>query len=87
LRDSGAIEQDADVLCFLYRKDYYLGWEEPRQKGEEGDAAFLDRHAAWEGHLRKVANITEVIVAKQRMGPIGIEKLSFNPELTRFTDL
>jgi replicative DNA helicase len=86
LRDSGAIEQDVDVVCFLYREDYYLGREEPWQKGEEGDAAFLDCHAAWEGRLREVANITEVIVAKQRMGPIGIEKLSFNPELARFTE-
>jgi replicative DNA helicase len=48
---------------------------------------FLDRHAAWEGHLREVANLGEVIVAKQRMGPIGVEKWSFNPELAWFTDL
>ena len=87
LRDSGAIEQDTDVVCFMYREDYYLSREEPRQKGKERDAAFLERHAGWEGRLREVANMTEVIIAKQRMGPIGVEKLSFNPELTRFTDL
>ena len=87
LRDSGAIEQDADVVCFMYREEYYLSREEPRQKGEERDEAFLERHAGWESRLREVANMTEVIIAKQRMGPIGIEKLSFNPELTRFTDL
>jgi replicative DNA helicase len=87
LRDSGAIEQDADVVCFMYREDYYLSREEPRQKGEERDAAFLERHAGWEGRLREVAHMTEVIIAKQRMGPIGMEKLYFNPELTRFTDL
>lgn len=46
----------------------------------------MERHASWEARLREVANITEVIIAKQRMGPIGIEKLSFNLELTRFTD-
>jgi replicative DNA helicase len=46
----------------------------------------VERHASWETQLREVANITGVIIAKQRMGPIGIEKLSFNPELTRFTD-
>jgi replicative DNA helicase len=87
LRDSGAIEQDADVVCFMYREEYYLSREEPRQKGEERDEAFMERHAGWEGRLREVANMTEVIIAKQRMGPIGVEKLSFNPELTRFTDL
>ena len=87
LRDSGAIEQDADAVCFMYREEYYLSREEPRQKGEERDEAFLERHAGWEARLRDVANIAEVIIAKQRMGPIGVEQLSFNPELTRFTDL
>jgi replicative DNA helicase len=87
LRDSGAIEQDADVVCFMYREEYYLSRDEPRQKGEERDAAFIERHAGGENRLRDVANLAEVIIAKQRMGPIGVEKLSFNPELTRFTDL
>jgi replicative DNA helicase len=87
LRDSGAIEQDADVVCFMYREEYYLSRDEPRQRGEEGDAAFLERYTGWESRLRDVANIAEVIIAKQRMGPIGVERLHFNPELTRFTDL
>ena len=79
LRDSGAIEQDADVVSFMYREDYYLSREEPRQKGEERDEAFMERHAGWEACLREVARMTEVIIAKQRMGPIGVETLSFNP--------
>jgi replicative DNA helicase len=87
LRDSGAIEQDADVVCIMYREEYYLSRDEPRQKGEKRDEAFLQRHAGWESHLKEVANIAEVIIAKQRMGPIGVEKLSSNPELTRFTGL
>jgi replicative DNA helicase len=87
LRESGSIEQDADVVCFLYREEYYLSRDEPKQRGEEGDAAFLDRLATWQKRLGEVANLTEVIIAKQRMGPIGVEKLYFNPELTRFTDL
>jgi replicative DNA helicase len=87
LRESGSIEQDADVVCFLYREEYYLSRDEPKQGGEEGDTAFLDRHASWEKRLGEVTNLTEVIIAKQRMGPIGIEKLCFNPELTQFTDL
>jgi replicative DNA helicase len=87
LRDSGAIEQDADVVCFMYREEYYLSRNEPRQRGEERDDSFMEWHIAWESRLRDVANIAEVIIAKQRMGPIGVEKLLFNPELTRFTDL
>jgi replicative DNA helicase len=87
LRDSGAIEQDADVVCFMYREEYYLSRDEPRQKGEERDEAFMERYTGWENRLKDVANIAEVIIAKQRMGPIGVEQLSFNPELTRFTDL
>ncbi len=87
LHNSGAIEQDADVVCFMYREESYLSRDEPRQRGEERDAAFLERHAGWENRLKDVANIAEVIIAKQRMGPIGVEQLSFNPELTRLTDL
>jgi replicative DNA helicase len=87
LRDSGAIEQDADVVCFMYREEYYLSRDEPRQRGEERDDTFLERHAGWQNRLQDVANIAEVIIAKQRMGPIGVERLHFNPELTRFTDL
>jgi len=87
LRESGSIEQDADVVCFIYREEYYLSRETPSQKGEERDETFTERHANWEGRLREMANVAEVIIAKQRMGPIGIEKLHFNPELTRFSDL
>ena len=87
LRESGSIEQDADVVCFMYREEYYLSREAPRQKGEERDTAFLERYSSWETRLKDVANIAEVLIAKQRMGPIGIETLHFNPELTRFTDL
>jgi replicative DNA helicase len=87
LRDSGAIEQDADVVCFMYREEYYLSRDEPRQRGEEQDEAFTERYASWESRLREVENMTEVIIAKQRMGPIGVDKLYFHPELTRFTDL
>jgi replicative DNA helicase len=87
LRDLGTFEQDADVVCFMYREEYSLSRDEPRQKGEERDEAFMERYTSWENRLRDVANIADVIIAKQRMGPISVEKLSFNPELTRFTAL
>jgi replicative DNA helicase len=47
----------------------------------------MERHAGWENRLKEVANIAEVIIAKQWIGPIGVEKWSFNPDLTRLTDL
>ena len=71
----------------MHREEYYLSRDEPRQKGEERNEAFLERHAGWKNRLRDVANIAEMIIAKQRMGPVGVETLSFSPELTRFTDL
>jgi replicative DNA helicase len=71
----------------MYREKYYLSRDEPKQRGEERAEAFLERHAGWENRLREVVNIAEVIIAEQRMGPIGTEELAFNPELTRFTDL
>jgi hypothetical protein len=58
-----------------------------RGRGEEGDQTFIEGYAGWENRLREVANIAAVIIAKQWMRPIGVEKLAFNPELTRCMDL
>ena len=71
----------------MYREEYYPCWEELRQKGEERNEVFLEQHAGWKNRLRDVANTAEMIIAKQRMGPVGVETLSFSLELTRFTDL
>lgn len=79
LRESGSIEQDADVVMFVYREEYYLSRAEP----EPG----TDKHMKWQEACSRAHNIGECIVAKQRHGPIGIVKMFFDPNLTRFSDL
>ena len=79
LRESGAIEQDADLVVFLYREEYYLARTEP----SEG----TDKHEIWTNKMEKVHNIAEAIIAKHRHGPISKVKLHFNPSWTKFSDL
>lgn len=87
LRESGSIEQDADVVMFVYREEYYLAREVPSQRDSETIDKFNERYASWAQRLQDSANVAETIVAKQRHGPIGIVKLFFDPNLTRFADL
>ena len=79
LRESGSIEQDADVVMFVYREEYYLSRSEPREGTQE--------HLTWIEAMEQVHNVAEVVIGKQRHGPIGIEKLHFEPQFTRFGDL
>jgi replicative DNA helicase len=78
LRESGSIEQDADVVMFVYRDEYYLARKEPREGTQE--------HVTWQEEMDKVHNLAEVIVAKQRHGPIGKVMLRFEGETTRFSN-
>lgn len=87
LRESGSIEQDADVVMFIYRREYYLSREEPEKKPNEDDAKFSDRYAQWQQDLGDCNNTADVIVAKQRHGPIGTVSLFFDSSVTRFSDL
>ncbi len=80
LRESGSIEQDSDVVMFIYREEYYLARTEP-------DMDDAEKYAKWQEKLERAHNVAEIIVAKQRHGPIGTEKLFFDPNLTRFSDL
>ena len=80
LRESGSIEQDADVVMFIYREQYYLERKQP----SVDDAA---DHAEWKEKMDKVHNKAEIIIAKQRHGPIGNEHLYFDALLTKFGDL
>ncbi|MCW8969870.1 MAG: replicative DNA helicase, partial [Rhodospirillales bacterium] len=86
LRESGSIEQDADVVTFIYRDEYYLSRAEPKQRADEADDKYHDRYLKWQDRLDKVHNMAEVIIAKQRHGPTGTVNLHFNGEFTRFGD-
>jgi replicative DNA helicase len=79
LRESGSIEQDADVVLFVYREEYYIKNKEPEKGTPE--------HLAWETKMIEVQGKAEVIIAKQRHGPTGTVSLAFQGEFTRFSDL
>ena len=79
LRESGSIEQDADVVMFVYREEYYLANREPKPG--------TDDHLKWEQALNETRGKAEVIIAKQRHGPTATVPLAFQAEYTRFTDL
>ena len=87
LRESGSIEQDADIVMFLYREQYYLERTEPMKKPEESEDHFHTRHEQWQDRMAEVFEITEVIVGKHRHGPVGKVKIRFNSQTTKFEDL
>jgi replicative DNA helicase len=86
LRESGSIEQDADVVMFVFREQYYLERAEPSQRPEESDEKYHERVLKWQQSCERAHNIGEVIVAKQRHGPIGTVRLHFEPNFTHFSD-
>ncbi len=87
LRESGTIEQDADVVMFIFREEYYLDRLEPTRRPEETEDKFLERRGNWEDRLRDSHGLAEVIVAKQRHGPTGRVSLRFYAEVTKFDNL
>ncbi len=80
LRESGSIEQDADVVMFVFREEYY----KEREKPGEHD---LEKMAAWQEEMERLHGRAEVIIGKQRHGPIGTVELSFEGRFTRFGNL
>ncbi len=80
LRESGSIEQDADVVMFVYREEYYLSRKQP----DEGD---IVKYNAWRDRFNIVADTADIIIGKQRHGPIGTVKLKFDGRFTKFSDL
>ncbi|MDE2515370.1 MAG: replicative DNA helicase [Rhodospirillales bacterium] len=87
LRESGSIEQDADVVMFIYRDEYYLAQRAPKQMGFDKDDKFHEAMEKWQRDLEAVHNRAELILAKQRHGPTGMVPLFFEAEFTRYADL
>ena len=79
LRESGSIEQDADVVMFVYRESYYLQGKEPRPATVE--------HAEWQAKMNEVSHLAELIIQKQRHGPTGNVMLEFEAMFTKFKDI
>ena len=87
LRESGTIEQDSDVVMFIYRESYYLERLEPIRKSEEDDMKYNERVSRWQQLTNENYNKAEIIIAKQRHGPIGSIKMHFDANYTKFSDL
>ncbi len=87
LRESGSIEQDADMVWFIFREDYYIQSREPKRPIESDDPKVHDAHAAWVSEMERVFGLAELIVAKQRHGSTGKVRLKFEAKITKFTDL
>ena len=87
LRESGSIEQDADVVMFVFREEYYLSRAIPTQREGEGKEKFDLRYQEWFQRCQAVHNKAEVIIAKQRHGPIGNLQLQFDANFGRFNNL
>ena len=79
LRESGSIEQDADVVMFVYREAYYLQGKEPRPATVE--------HAEWQAKMNEISHLAELIIQKQRHGPTGNVMLEFEAMFTKFKDI
>ncbi len=85
LRESGSIEQDADVVMFVYRQAYYE--RKPEQREDEPNDKFVSRMADWQEKMNRIHNLADVIIAKQRHGPTGDVPLFFDGRFTKFDNL
>ena len=87
LRESGSIEQDADIVMFVYREDYYIAMHEPERPTSSSPGDVQDKHAKWSQAYAEKAGLSELIIAKQRHGATGKVTLAFESEFTRFSDV
>jgi replicative DNA helicase len=86
LRESGSIEQDADIVMFVYREEYYVAAHEPKRPGEGDDSKVHEAHEQWARDMERVYGLSELIIGKQRHGATGKVKLKFDAKITRFSD-
>jgi replicative DNA helicase len=86
LRESGSIEQDADVVMFIYREEYYLAFQKPKEATHGDDAKDVTAFEQWQADMGKAYGFAELIIAKQRHGATGTINLKFEPKITRFSD-
>jgi replicative DNA helicase len=84
LRESGSLEQDADVAMFVYREEYYLARAEPTKRDNERDDAFNDRYERWKERCEQTYGLAEIIIGKNRSGPVGIVRVQFDGEMMQF---
>ena len=87
LRESGTIEQDADMVLFVYRDEYYLQQRAPKQMAFDGEDKFQSALDKWQRDMEQVHNKAEILIEKQRHGPTGKIDVLFEGEYTRFADL
>jgi len=86
LRESGSIEQDADIVMFVYREDYYVAAREPKRPLDGDDAKVYEAHEAWQRDMERVYGMADLIVAKQRHGATGKVRMRFDARVTKFSD-
>lgn len=86
LRESGSIEQDADMVWFVYREEYYVQSREPKRPIEGDDAKVWEDHEKWKLDMERVYGLAECIVAKQRHGATGKVRMKFDAKITKFSD-
>lgn len=87
LRESGSIEQDADIVLFVYRDEYYHDFKAPKAPDGNSTPEEISRYQQWQDEQLKIANKASVIIAKQRHGATGIVDLRFDRQFTKFSDL
>ena len=87
LRESGSIEQDADMVWFVFREDYYHQAKEPKEPTPSDPPGVHEAHATWVAEMERVNGLSELIIAKQRHGSTGKVRLRFEARITKFTDL
>ena len=87
LRESGSIEQDADIVLFVYREEYYVASKQPRDAGEGDDPKAMQAFQDWQEEMNRVYGLAELIIAKQRHGATGKVRLKFESKITRFSDV